>query len=94
MSDNLAINVKKLNKVYKIYNKKFDRFLEVMLFMNNRYEEFNALSDISFEVEKGKILGIVGSNGAGKSTLLKILTGVTKKTSGEVYVNRKNSILT
>lgn len=89
MSDNIAINVKNLNKVYKIYPKKSDRFLEVMLFMKNRYTKFNALTDVSFKLEKGHILGIVGSNGAGKSTLLKIITGVTKPTSGEVEINGK-----
>lgn len=46
-----------------------------------------ALKDINFEVEKGKVLGIIGKNGAGKSTLLKILSKTTSPTSGSIKIN-------
>lgn len=51
------------------------------------YETFNALSDISFTIRQGEIVGFIGSNGAGKSTLLNVLAGVLPPSSGSVTTN-------
>lgn len=51
-----------------------------------KQNEFWALQDVSFKVEKGEVVGFVGSNGAGKSTLLKVVAGVMKPTKGKVLI--------
>lgn len=48
-----------------------------------QYETFHALNDVTFDVKKGEIFGIIGHNGAGKSTLLKVVSGIYKPTSGQ-----------
>lgn len=50
-------------------------------------QRFKALNDVSFEVERGEALGIIGHNGAGKSTLLKLISRVTAPTEGRIYLN-------
>ena len=55
----------------------------------HRYEMFTALDNISFCVEKGEVVGIIGTNGSGKSTLLKIISGAMIPTRGQVLVDRR-----
>lgn len=55
--------------------------------VTKRYEDMIAINDISSEMEEGKIFGLVGSNGAGKSTLLRLLAGVQKPESGEIFID-------
>lgn len=85
-----AIRVKNISKKYKIYNSEKNRLGQIINpFNKNTQKEFIALNNISFDVNEGEILGIIGSNGSGKSTLLKILTGVCFKTSGELFIKGK-----
>lgn len=89
-----AITVENLTKVYKLYNDPKDRFKEAVNPFKKVYSEpFYALRDISFSVEKGETVGIIGTNGSGKSTILKIITGVIRQTEGQVEVNGKVSAL-
>lgn len=67
--------------------KSMKEYLVQLVKGNIQYEEFWALQDISFEVKKGEVLGIIGHNGAGKSMLLKVISGILKPTSGSVQVN-------
>ena len=54
-----------------------------------QYEYFKALDDVSFTVEKGDVVGLIGTNGSGKSTMLKIISGALIPTSGNVIVDRR-----
>lgn len=58
--------------------------------VSKRYSKKEVLKDISFSVNPGEILGIVGPNGAGKTTIMKIICGLTKKYTGNVYIHGKN----
>lgn len=87
-----VINALNITKEYKIYNTNKEK---LKLLINKRYKikKFHALSNVSFNINKGEIIGIIGKNGAGKSTLLKILTGVAFVTYGKVFINGKVSSL-
>ncbi len=89
------IKVKNLTKMYKMYKSPGERVKEVLF--PKKYEGkipgFFALRDVSFSIEKGETVGIIGKNGSGKSTLLKILTGVISETSGEKVMDGTVSAL-
>jgi lipopolysaccharide transport system ATP-binding protein len=88
------IQVRHLSKKYKIYHRPSDKLREVLrLTKGARHKEFWALRDISFEVNRGQTLGIIGQNGSGKSTLLQILAGIMRQTEGDCYVTGKVSAL-
>ena len=89
-----VLEARNVVKRYNLYNSEKDRLKEAFNpFHKSYHKEFFALKGISFRVEQGEKVGIIGSNGAGKSTILKILTGVLTPTSGEVVANGKIAAL-
>jgi lipopolysaccharide transport system ATP-binding protein len=109
MKDTADIKVRHISKVYKLgqreqyktirdaivekinFAKKFNSYKNPNLRASN---EFWALKDVTFDVNKGEVLGIIGKNGAGKSTLLKILSRITYPSEGEVEIHgRVGSLL-
>src|SRR5712692_239530 len=89
-----VIELTHVSKLYHTYPTPRHRLLEIMSGGRKRYSrETRALDDVSFSLEKGGRLGIVGENGSGKSTLLKILAGVLTPSTGTVQVRGRVSAL-
>jgi ABC-2 type transport system ATP-binding protein len=82
----------KVDNVGMTYKMSYDRIKSIkeylMTFVKGKlkYEEFHALTNVSFEVNKGEVVGIIGRNGAGKSTILKVISGILKPTKGKVTI--------
>jgi ABC-type polysaccharide/polyol phosphate transport system ATPase subunit len=94
MSKEPAISVNSISKTYKLYHSRYDIVKEFATPLGRKYhKKFEALNDISFDVEKGEVLGIIGQNGSGKSTLLKILASVVTQTSGDFLCNGRVTAL-
>jgi lipopolysaccharide transport system ATP-binding protein len=101
-SETAAIQVVGVSKCYTLYDQPADRLRQFVLPRLQRvagvgvrtyYREFWALQDVSFEVNRGETLGIVGRNGAGKSTLLQIICGTLTPTSGSVSIHGRVAAL-
>ena len=85
-----AIVVENMSMLFNLNKEKVDNLKEYFIKLITRklhFTEFWALQDISFTVEKGDRVGVLGFNGAGKSTLLKVIAGVLKPTKGNVKVS-------
>ena len=83
----IAIKVNDVSMMFNLSSEKVDSIKEYIIKTIKKelhFQEFWALKNVSFELEKGDSLGIIGLNGSGKSTLLKIISGVLKPTNGSV----------
>lgn len=95
-----TITVANISKAYKQYNKRFGRlgrliewFLPFLTFIPKQHEKKFVLKDISFTVNQGEAVGIVGMNGAGKSTLLKMITGTVQPSGGSIHMQGRVAAL-
>jgi len=83
MDNQYSVEFKNVSKIFKLKKSKG----------KSNHRNFYALKDISFKVEKGDVVGVLGTNGSGKSTILKIITGVLRQTQGEVVTEGKLAAL-
>ena len=95
-NENIAISVNDISMMFNLNRDKVLGLKEYVVKALKRqlhFDEFWALKNVSFEVNKGEVLGILGFNGSGKSTLLKLIAGVFKPTKGSITVNGEISPL-
>jgi ABC-type polysaccharide/polyol phosphate transport system ATPase subunit len=93
----MIIEAKNVSKKFRIHQEKSYSFkkdiLRALTRRGGQYGEFEALKNISFQVERGRMLGIIGRNGSGKSTLLQLLARILRPTEGEIEVQGSLSTL-
>ncbi len=83
------IEVNNVTMTFRMANDRITSMKEYvvqLLKRNLSYTEFSALKNVSFDVERGEVVGLIGHNGAGKSTMLKVISGILKPTDGYVTV--------
>ena len=92
MSEKIAVEFEGVGKMYRLYKSRMDSFLDITSlgrvspWWNPKIENFWALRNVSFKLNAGSRLGIIGRNGAGKTTLLKLMTGNISPTEGHIKV--------
>jgi ABC-type polysaccharide/polyol phosphate transport system ATPase subunit len=82
-----------ISKLYRLYRRPSDRLRELLPGTHPLHSDFWALRDVSFAVEKGETLSLVGPNGCGKSTLLQIVSGILQPTTGRVVTRGRIAAL-
>ncbi len=90
--ENPIISFKNVSKEYTLYKSDSERF-KALFFKSKKAKINKALKDVTFEINAGESVGLIGDNGAGKSTILKHITGVAFPSEGEVHVGGKVAAL-
>ena len=85
--EDYAIKFEHVSKIYKLKKKNNGKS------KSNEVKRFYALKDVSFEIPKGEVVGILGTNGSGKSTLSLILAGISEVDSGMIHINGEQSLV-
>ena len=86
----MAVEVKDVTMIFNMASESLGSLKEYFISLARHklfFEEFRALKNISFDVHRGEVVGLVGTNGSGKSTMLKIIAGVLEPSEGEVKVH-------
>jgi lipopolysaccharide transport system ATP-binding protein len=93
-SDSIAIAAHQLSKTYRMFDRPLDRLKQSLYLGKRQYgREFHALTEVSFSLPQGQVMGLVGNNGAGKSTLLQLVCQTLKPTSGQLQVRGRVAAL-
>ena len=88
MKQNISVEFKNVSKEYKL-SKKANNKISFLLFHKKKINTKKVLNNISFKIEKGETVAILGKNGMGKSTIIKLLSQISYPTSGNIYTNGK-----
>ena len=86
----MYIKISNLTKSFKMFKRSAGLKGAFKSFFNRQYTNFYALKNISIEINRGEIVGILGENGAGKTTLIKLMVGLLHPTNGEVIIDGYN----
>jgi lipopolysaccharide transport system ATP-binding protein len=90
----LALEVDHLTKSFRLHHEKANSIKQLLAGKGrNRFDEFTALKDVTFDVKEGEVFGVIGQNGSGKSTLLKCMAGILQPNGGSVRVHKRMSAL-
>lgn len=93
-NDDLVLIADKVTKSFRVHQERTNSLKHLIAGGGrNRYEEFLALDEVSFEVRQGEAFGVIGHNGSGKSTLLKCMAGILRPNAGSIQVRRRMSAL-
>ena len=98
MSSNLALRVDRVSKHFELFDSQKDKAIKLFqdyfnIHSSEKLRKYEALNNISFEIQKGEVVGVLGRNGAGKSTLLQLICGTLTPTKGYIHVEGRLAAL-